>query len=550
MIEAFFEQFELLADAPNGVQKLRELILQLAVQGKLVSQDPNDETASVLLKKLRKEKEKILKEEKIKQADPLPISKANELYILPETWQWVRLGDVALILMGNSPPGSTYNTTGEGMPLINGPVEFGSTPFSETVINQYTTAPTKICSKGDLLLCVRGSTTGRTNIAGFEACIGRGVAAIRAFTYQRYVNYFVLASRQEIYKAGTGSTFPSVSFDRINNFLLPLPPLEEQKRIVDKVDRLMEMCDRLEEQQTKRRESCIRLNEGAIAQLLSASNAEESDRHWQRICNNFDLFYSLPENIGKLRQAILELAIRGKLVPQLNGNSIGDNDDEPHSISQSLPSGWAITELKNLVEVVSGNAFKSTDFQQEGTIKVIKITNVGVNEFVSTEEYLPSNFRDKFSQYIVNTGDILIALTRPYISQGLKVCICPATYNSSLLNQRVAALKKTSSNLCVQYLYIYLRSNSVLSYIREASRTMNQPNLSIKDLKNLSVFLPPIAEQNYIVEKVERLMKLCDELEVKLKDSYSHQEKLMEVAALQLIASYSENSSSLLSLKS
>src|SRR3954471_24064442 len=94
-------------------------------------------------------------------------------------WATKRLGELCEIIMGQSPPGETYNTDGEGVPLINGPVEFTPGPFGETVVNQYTTAPSKICEVGDLLLCVRGSTTGRTNIAGFRACLGRGVAAIR-----------------------------------------------------------------------------------------------------------------------------------------------------------------------------------------------------------------------------------------------------------------------------------------------------------------------------------------------------------------------------------
>lgn len=100
--------------------------------------------------------------------------------LLPEGWAWVRLGDIAEVVMGNSPPGTSYNRFGRGVPLINGPTEFGPGQLDNPAVVQYTDEPSRMCEVGDLLLCVRGSTTGRTNVASFAACIGRGVAAIRA----------------------------------------------------------------------------------------------------------------------------------------------------------------------------------------------------------------------------------------------------------------------------------------------------------------------------------------------------------------------------------
>ena len=140
--------------------------------------------------------------------------------------------------MGQSPPGETYNTEGKGVPLINGPVEFGPDAFSLTVINQYTTAPTKMCRAGDLILCVRGSTTGRMNIAGYEGCLGRGVAAIRSHegTAQAWVNWLVHSQRERIYSLGVGSTFPNINAKEIAELQIPLPPLEVQKEIVAEIE--------------------------------------------------------------------------------------------------------------------------------------------------------------------------------------------------------------------------------------------------------------------------------------------------------------------------
>src|SRR5690606_8207259 len=130
----------------------------------------------------------------------------------------------ALIEMGNSPPGTSYNTTGEGVPLINGPSEFSPDPLGYALLSQYTTEPTKLCRPGDLLICVRGATTGRTNIAAFEACLGRGVGLIRAGDLQPYVNRYVVSRRADILAKGSGSTFPSISYRHLAELLLPLPP--------------------------------------------------------------------------------------------------------------------------------------------------------------------------------------------------------------------------------------------------------------------------------------------------------------------------------------
>ncbi len=155
-------------------------------------------------------------------------------------WQLRSLNEACDIIMGTSPPGDTYNTTGEGVPLINGPVEFGPGPFGKTVRTKFTTAPNKVCKEGDLILCVRGSTTGKMNVAGFDACIGRGVAAIRAKEYQPWINYFIRSKRDDIYSLGTGATFPNISTAALADLKLLVPPLAEQRRIVGILDEAFE----------------------------------------------------------------------------------------------------------------------------------------------------------------------------------------------------------------------------------------------------------------------------------------------------------------------
>lgn len=163
---------------------------------------------------------------------------------LPNGWELKKLGEECVVIMGQSPVGSSYNDTGEGVPLINGPVEFGGIdPFSYTVATKFTTKPTKMCKKGDLILCVRGSTTGRMNIAGQDACVGRGVAAIRSSKNQDWINLIISYYRQKIFAMGSGSTFPNVSATVLNNIIIPFPPLPEQKRIVSILDEAFEGID-------------------------------------------------------------------------------------------------------------------------------------------------------------------------------------------------------------------------------------------------------------------------------------------------------------------
>ena len=161
-------------------------------------------------------------------------------------WVEKKLGDVCQIIMGQSPPGESYNAKGNGVPLINGPVEFGPTAFSRTLAIKFTTAPTKYCKTGDLILCVRGSTTGRMNIAGSDSCIGRGVAAIRSDEYQEWINHFINFSRDKIYELGTGATFPNVSGEMLSSLKIAIPPRDELPSLIALLNQITAMIDGLE----------------------------------------------------------------------------------------------------------------------------------------------------------------------------------------------------------------------------------------------------------------------------------------------------------------
>jgi len=228
----------------NLLKKLKQAILQEAVQGKLVSQNPKDEPASELLKKIKIEKEKLIKEGKIRKQKELPAIENNEIpYELPSGWEWCRLGDVLKLIMGQSPPSSSYNQKQKGLPFYQGKSDFGKVFPTPRI---WCDNPKKIVRKNDILICVR-APVGPTNLCEEESCIGRGLAGLRPILFNyNYLLYFFKAIEPEFSKKGFGSTFMAITKKDLDNQILPLPPLAEQKRIVEKVDFLMEACDELE----------------------------------------------------------------------------------------------------------------------------------------------------------------------------------------------------------------------------------------------------------------------------------------------------------------
>jgi type I restriction enzyme S subunit len=171
-------------------------------------------------------------------------SKATHKFVVkngievPEEWEVLPLDEAAIVVMGQSPKGDTYNKDGKGLPLINGPVEFGE---RYPVQIQWTTHPTKLCENGDVLFCVRGSTTGRMNIANDKFCIGRGVAAIRGIfekSYSNYLEYQMISVAESIISEakGSGSTFPSITGERLKSTLIRLPKFNEQSKIIERIE--------------------------------------------------------------------------------------------------------------------------------------------------------------------------------------------------------------------------------------------------------------------------------------------------------------------------
>ncbi|MEQ9306768.1 MAG: restriction endonuclease subunit S, partial [Marinoscillum sp.] len=223
-------------------------------------------------------------QQNIDNARELFQSKLNEVFSQKgDGWEEKKLGEVCKIKMGQSPKGSTYTAEGNGIPLINGPVEFGPDPFSKTVKSKWTTHPTKMCEEGDLILCVRGSTTGKINIAGFSACIGRGVASLRYNQNQEWLNFFILGKRQQIYNMGSGATFPNVSGQMLAQMPFVVPPDEVQNQFVLQMKQLQIWLGEVEEKYRAKIENLDELKKSILqrafsGELTSSSSLEEDEQ--------------------------------------------------------------------------------------------------------------------------------------------------------------------------------------------------------------------------------------------------------------------------------
>jgi type I restriction enzyme S subunit len=248
--------------------------------------------------------------------------------------------------------------------------------------------------------------------------------------------------------------------------------------------------------------------------------------------NNFSIAYpkSLPEQqriVAILDEAFAAIAKAKANAEQNLKNAKELFESYLQAVFEKKGKGWETKTVQEIAKVINGYAFSSNDFQSTNSIKSVKITNVGVKEFVEeSENYLPEKFRETFKEFQVREGDIVIALTRTIISAGLKVAVIPKSYDGALINQRVAAMTPKEKLVNQEFLYFFLCSKAVEKYVLEHVNTLMQPNLSINDLKIMPVNLPSLQEQQTIVRQLDALRAETQRLEA------VYQQKLVDLEEL------------------
>lgn len=323
------ENFPILFDSKEKVKELRNLILTLAVRGKLVPQDPKDEPASVLLQRIEAEKKRLVGEKTIKKTKSLPPIGEDEIpFEIPESWIFVRLGSIGDWGSGATPSRSNTDYYNNGtMPwLKTGELNDGYINSSEEYITEKAVKETsvRLNQPGDVLIAMYGATIGRLAILEIKATTNQACCACTPFkgVFNRYLFYYLLSQRNSFKAQGAGGAQPNISKEKIVKYIFPLPPLSEQYRIVQRIDELMGLCDELEKALEKKAQS-KELASKSISNLIQKSgNQEQLKANLTLLINMFKEVYSTKANIKDLRDTILQLAIQGKLVPQ-------DPNDEP-----------------------------------------------------------------------------------------------------------------------------------------------------------------------------------------------------------------------------
>jgi type I restriction enzyme S subunit len=570
-LETFFSNFELFADAPNGVQKLRELILQLAVQGKLVPQNPEDEPAAVLLEKIKEEKERLVKEGKIKKSKKLPDVDVGEMaFDLPDGWEWVRFDSICNQITDGAHHTPIYTIT--GIPFLSvKDISGGTINLSNT---RYISEEThekliKRCKPefNDVLLTKVGTTgIGKVIDVDVEFSIFVSLALLKfnqnllsPYYLELVINSPLVKDQSEKNTQGIGNK--NLVLKHIKNFTFPLPPLNEQHRIVAKVDALMKLCDELETRQQNKRDRILKLGEVATTKLLTPTTKESFNQHWKTISDNFDLLYSTPENVKQLRQAILQLAVMGKLVPQnpndepaavllekikeekerlIKEGKIKKSKELPDVdksiISSKLPRGWTVEYLGNLINEFQNGISKRKASEGE-SIPVLRLADIVSGEHLSEKLLREIQLSlSEIEKYKVIKGDVLVIRVNgsaDLVGQFIPCLVHKKwAYCDHLIRVRLPL-----SLLDINYLCIFTKTKDARKHlIGKTVTTAGQRTINQTGLASLLIPLPPLNEQHRIVTKVNQLMSLCDELEAKLTQSINDREKLMSAAVRQVLA--------------
>jgi type I restriction enzyme, S subunit len=563
------QHFNLLATAPGGVARLRELILTLAVQGKLVPQDPSDEPASELLKKIRAEKDRLIAEGKIKRDKPLAeIAEDEKPFGLPRGWAWVRLNSLLQkIGAGSTPLGGREVYVSSGVKFLRSQNVWDDGLRMEGVA--FIKPETHVKMSGtfvvanDLLFNITGASIGRCAVVPSdfdEANVSQHVTIVR--TVLPALNSFlhkVLVSRhvqQAVMDVQVGVSREGLSIAKLGQFLIPVPPLAEQSRIVARVEELMRLCDALEAKGKLEAEQHARLVNTLLGTLTQSESPEALAESWQRVAAHFDLLLDRPEAVDALEQTILQLAVRGLLVPQ-------DPNDEPASellkkiraekdqlIAQGkikrdkplssiaedekpfeLPKGWEWVRLLDLMPEFQNGASSRGDAGGK-SITVLRLADIK-NKRISLAEtrQIPIAPSD-IEKYQLTQGDILITRVNGSadIVGQFNLCETPveAIYCDHFIRMRI-----DRSWIAPEFCALLGESELVRASIKSLFiTTAGQKTVNQGHIGSLSLPLPPLAEQSRIVTRVNELRRLCADLRQRL----SAQQKLQTQLAEALVA--------------
>lgn len=518
-----------------GVQKLRELILDLAFKGKLSTRN-SLESSQVLIKELNEFKQKLIDKGVIKKSKKLPI---EEKYIIPSSWTWLTLQDYLDVRDGTH---DTPKYIEKGYPLITSKnISSGKLDFTDVkYISKKDHESISIRSKvefGDILFAMIGSIGNPVLVDTYQEFSVKNVALFKPYqreiTNIRYVLKYLIYITDHLKANAQGAVQSFVSLNALRNTPIPIPPLDEQQRIVTKVDELMQLCDQLEEQQNLSSEAHDQLVDTLLNVLTNSSDVDEFQQNWQRISENFDLLFTTEYSIDQLKQTILQLAVMGKLVKQ-------DPNDEPASellkqiteekaklvkegkIKKSkplpeisdeekpfeLPDGWEWHRLGNLSSKITDGDHQTPPRTETGEL-LLSAKNIrdGFLDFNNCDYISFVDYQKSRERCLPEEGDLLIVSVGGTIGRSSLV---PSKANFALVRS-VALIKPIKIDS--KYLKLSMDSNLLQTSIHANKRGGAQPCLYLSEIQKFLFPLPPINEQKRIVVKVEQLFSMIEKLQ-------------------------------------
>ncbi|PLW79443.1 restriction endonuclease subunit S [Candidatus Woesearchaeota archaeon] len=479
---------------------LKEKILDLAMRGKLVSQNPNDEPATELLKRIEKEKQKLIKEKKIKKQKPLPPITNEEIpFEIPSSWKWVRLGQIINFNIGKTPPRKDKRNWEEDYLWVSISDMTKNKLITETKerVSEYAylnTFKKNIIPKETLLMSFK-LTIGNVSILKKNAFHNEAIISIFPYINEEYIirNFLLeflplLSNLGNTKTAIKGKTLNTTS---INNILIPLPPLNEQKRIVEKIESLFSLIDQIDEKKELLFKT-IDLTQEKILDLAMRGKLVSQDP-------NDEPAKELLKRIEKEKQKLIkEKKIKKqKPLPPIT----------PEEIPFKIPSSWKWVQLNDLTSKIH-YGYTASAKHNSFDIKLLRITDVQNNN-VCWETVPTCEIKNiDFIKYKLGLNDILIARTGGTVGKSYLISKQPpkAVFASYMIRL------VTSKNISADFLRFFLDSSIYWSQIKNKKTGTGQPNINATSLKTFTLPLPPLNEQKRIVEKIESSFKLIEKI--------------------------------------
>lgn len=531
-----------------GVQKLRELILDLAVTGKLTNSLNSDTNADEILKKIADEKELLINQGNLKKVKYSFPPKNND-FLLPSKWVKAYLGEVTLLITDGTHHTPKYLDS--GIPFISVKDVSGKTiSFDDCkyISSEEHSELIKRCKPeiNDILLC-RIGTLGRATLIDvekdFSIFVSLGLLKLsKIINYSKYLHLFLhspqaLLQFDEV-KVG-GSHTNKLNLKDLPHIVINLPPLEEQQRIVEKVDELMQLCDQLEQQQNLSSEAHDQLVDTLLSILINSSDAGEFQQNWQRISENFHLLFTTEYSIEQLKQTILQLAVMGKLVKQ-------DPNDEPASellkkiadekaklikegilkkrsknyrlppIKIDFPNDWNLVNIDQIIWNLDAGWSPACYPYPAKADKwgVLKTTFVQCNYFIENEnKELPNELSPREDSEL-QSGDILVTRAGPYNRVGV-ACYVDNIRPKLMISDKLIRISYSNLNLYGAFIALAINFGITRDYLKDNQSGMaeSQVNISQEKLREAPILLPPLNEQKRIVEKVNQLFSMIEKLQ-------------------------------------